>query len=100
MRDILDRLRAHHLTDSGPLKAAIDEIESLRSQLDRISQRAIVYDQAHAVLEREVYQLESKLSVYRQALKSIANTDYRCNRSSEAVIAYRALNREEEGSDD
>lgn len=47
-------------------------------------------------LEQQIAKMEKRIEKLRNALKEIANTDFRGNRPNESVKAYNTLKEEEE----
>jgi hypothetical protein len=87
--------------DKGAAQFAADEIQRLE---DRIKQLEAVVNDPHALWANwllgtvalpdgigDVRQYQDRINHLETALRRIANTDYRGNRSTESQIAFEAL---------
>ena len=73
---------------------AFDELEDLIDRIKRLEEQLMEAKNKHAVLVADVVLRDDKIERINQleaALRRIANTDYRGNRSAESQIAFEAL---------
>ena len=73
---------------------AFDELEDLIDRIKRLEEQLMEAKNKHAVLVADVVLRDDKIeriAHLEAALRRIANTDYRGNRSAESQIAFEAL---------
>lgn len=76
------------------MNGATETIQRLKSQINRLEEELIDAKNAHAALVADVVLYEDRgerIKRLEEALRRIANQDYRGNRSTESQIAFEAL---------